>query len=165
MARTLQNRKPTGREIKRLDAVLETECDPQVMRRAQALLAYANGLSGTEIATALGVHPNTVYADLHAFDEDALACLHPLPHGGAPARLTPGQMDEIARLAQMSPQEFGLVDARWTLSNFRTFLIRKCHLVATLSREHLRRILKKRIFAFGRSGANWSAMIHSGKRF
>lgn len=155
MARTLQIRKQTLREIQRLDAALESEYDPQVQRRAQVLLAYANGLSGTEIAMALGVPPNTVYADLHAFDENALACLCPLPQGGAPAQLTPEQLAEIVRLAQLSPQEFGLVDARWTLSNFCAFLIQQRHLVATISREHLRRILKKRTFAFVECGANW----------
>jgi transposase len=165
MARTLQIRKPTVREIRRLDEVLESECAPQVLRRAHVLLEYADGLSGTEIAAALGVHPNTVYADLQAFDEQALACLCPFPHGGAPARLTPEQIAEIARYAQMAPHEFGVVDARWTLSNFCEFLVQQCHLVATLSREHLRRVLKKRTFAFAPCSANWSVMIHSERRF
>jgi transposase len=165
MARTLQIRKPTVREIQRLDAVLERECDPQAMRRAQVLLQYADGWHGTEIAAALAVHPNTVYADWHAFDAEALACLEPQSRGGASARFTPEQVAEIVRIALLSPQEFGLVEARWTLSNLRAFLMKQRHWVVSISREHLRRLLKKTTFVFAPCGANSSAMIRSGERF
>jgi transposase len=165
MARTLQIRKPTPRQIERLEAVLESENDAQVLRRVKVLLHYADGLQGTEIAAALGVHPNTIYADLHAFDDTALACLEPLSHGGTPSRLSLHQVSEIVRVAQAAPQEFGCLEARWTLANLRAFLIRQSHLVSTISREHLRRILKKTTFVSAPCGVNWSAMIHSGKRF
>lgn len=165
MARTLHIRKPSAREIERLDAVLERECDPQVLRRAQVLLQYADGWHGTDIAAALGVHPNTVYADLHAFDAQALACLGPLSPGGASSHFTSAQVAEMARIALVAPQEFGLVDARWTLSTLRAFLMEPCHLVATISREHLRRLLKKTTFVFAPYGANSSAMIPCGERF
>jgi len=87
MASTLQIRKPTVREIERLAAGLERE---------------SAGLQGTEIAVALGVYPNTVYADSHAFDEQALACLGPLSPGGAVSRFTPDQKD-LLRFAPLCP--------------------------------------------------------------
>lgn len=165
MARILHIRKPTTREIEQMENLLESESDLRVQRRAQVILYYGEGLSGIEIATALQVHPNTVYADLRAFETKALACLCPLPQGGAPMRFTSAQLAEIYRLAECPPQDVGLVDARWTLSNFQDFLIRKCRLLKSISREHLRRVLKKRTFAFGPFAASWLAMTHNAKRF
>ena len=56
----------------------------QQRRRAEAILLYDAGLSAVEIALVLGAHPNTIYADLHAFDQAGLECLQePAPPGPA----------------------------------------------------------------------------------
>jgi transposase len=143
MARTLKVRKPTSAERSRLQAVLEETTDKHVRRRAEVILFYAAGLNGAEIAVALGVHPNTVYADFHIFDQQGLAGLRSFSHGGVPPRITTAQCTEIWRLAEREPIEFGLPFGRWSLTNFREFLIRRRHVLKQVSREHLRRILRK----------------------
>lgn len=165
MARPLKIRKPNAKELRRLEDVLETTTDSQIQRRAEVLLDYAAGLGGLEIAEALHVHSNTVYADLHAFAHQGLACLAPLPKGGAPARITRPQQTEIWRLAECAPGDFGYPEGRWTLARFRNFLIQKRHVVKQISVEHLRRVLKKKTFASGACSANWSVMIRSVEPF
>lgn len=150
MTRTLKTRKPNAAERRRLQAVLEDTSHAQVRRRAEGLLLYADGLTAVEIATALHVHPNTIYADLHAFDRQGLASLRPLPQGGAPPRITPEQRAELWRRAERAPTEFGLPYGRWTLSNFRDAVLRRWRLLKHISREHLRRLLAQGQIRFRR---------------
>jgi transposase len=165
MARILKTRKPNAKEIRRLEYLLETTTDPQVQRRAEALLDYALGLNALEIAQALQVHGNTVYADLRAFARQGLACVVPLPKGGAPARITLQQQAEIWRLAECAPGEFGFPEGRWSLARFQDFLIKKRRVLKQISVEHLRRVLKKKTFGSGASNANSSAMTRSAGPF
>jgi len=154
MVRLLAVRQPTAAELRRVQAILEQTVEHQVQRRAEAILFYSNGLNAVEIAEALRVHPNTIYADLHAFDEQGGASLQPLPRGGAPARITEDQRAEIERLAEEDPSEFGLPYGRWSLANFQDFLIHIQHVLKHISLEHLRRLLKKRRFASNAFSAN-----------
>jgi transposase len=143
MSRSLKIRKPNSVQIRRLHLVLEETTNKYLQRRAEAILFYASGLNAVEIAQVLHAHPNTIYADLHAFDQQGLGCLKPLAIGGAPMRFTPKQISEIWHLAQREPVEFGLQYGRWSLSNFQDSLIKKVRLIKQISREHLRRLLKK----------------------
>jgi transposase len=148
-----------------LELWLEDEHSLQMQRRAHAILYYGLGLDVQAIANAVQAHPNTIYADLHAFGQEGLSCLHPLPVGGAPARITPQQRTQIWQWADALPREFGLLDARWTLASFREFLVKRQHLLKGISLEHLQQLLKKRIFAFGASNANCSVTIHNVRSF
>ncbi len=165
MARPLTIRKPTAREVERLELFLEDEHPPELKRRAEALLYYHLGLDGAAIAQALQAHPNTIYADLHAFAAEGLACLQAMPSAGAHPHITPEQRAQIWEWAEAEPSDFGLLDARWTLASFRTFIVKRQHLLKRISVEHLRRLLKKRIFACGGSNANSLARTHNALRF
>ncbi len=165
MGRTLTVRPPTAREMHWLEIWLEEEHPVQVQRRAVAILYYGFGWDGQAIAKALQVHPNTIYADLQAFGRDGLACLHSLPVGGAPPRITTQQLAQLWEWAERLPSEFGLLDTRWTLASFRDFVVHRQRLLKQLSLEHLRRLLKKRTFAFGASSANWLVKTRSVQPF
>ena len=154
MTRTLTVRKPTRREIQELERLLEGELPSQARRRAETLLYHGLGLNGQQIAEALHVHPNTVYADLQAFEREGLGCVHPLPVGGTPRRISDQQRNAIWHWAECLPRDLGLPDPRWTLMNFRAFLVKRQHVLQRISLEHLRRVLKKKIFASVESPAN-----------
>ena len=111
------------------------------------------------------MHPNTVYADLQAFEREGLACVRPLPVGGTPRRISDQQINAIWHWADCLPRELGLPDPRWTLTNFRAFLVKRQRVLKQISLEHLRRLLKKKAFAFVGSCANSSAMIRSVRPF
>ncbi len=165
MTRTLTIRKPTGRETQELERMLESELSPQARRRAETILYHGLGLNGLQLADALHVHPNTVYADLHAFERVGLGCVRPLPVGGAPRRISDSQLNAIWHWAECLPRDLGLPDPRWTLTNFQEFLVKRQRLLKRISLEHLRRILKKKRFAFDASNANSLASTRSALPF
>ena len=55
----------------------------------------------------------------------------------------------------------GLPYSRWTLAKLRAYLIRE-RLVKAISREHLRRVLKKGVTASATCGVSSSAPIRTG---
>jgi transposase len=142
MARPLTVRPPTAQQLRRIHRYLETPLQPWQRRRAEAVLLLAAGHTAALIAQLLDVHVKTIYADLHAFARYGLRCLQPVRCPGARPRLTPAQLKAIWRLAEQSPLTLGLPFARWSLAKLRAYLIRE-RLVKALSREHLRRVLKK----------------------
>lgn len=143
MSRSLHVRKLCPRAMRQLFALVEEPLESATQRRAQAILLHHDGMSALEIAATLQVHVNTIYTDLHAFDAQGVAAVYQSRSPGAPAHLTDGQTTEICRIADQSPQEFGLCYGRWSLSKLRAYLIRQ-RIVKTISRKHLWRVLKKR---------------------
>lgn len=165
MTRTLTVRNPTGLELHELEIMLEGDLSPQAHRRAETILYHGLGLNGRQLAEALHVHPNTVYTDLQAFEREGLACVRPLPVGGTPRRISDQQLNAIWHWAEYLPRDLGLPDPRWTLTNFRAFLVKRQRVLKRISLEHLRRLLKKKTFAFSGSCANSSATIRSARPF
>jgi transposase len=138
----LKIRKPSPAEVRQLQTVLESESTSRQLRRAEVVVLYAAGLDAVEIARALDVHINTVYSDLRAFNTLGVACARQRMRGGAPPRLSCEQRAEIVRLAETSPGQVDLPFGRWSLSKLREYLIKR-RVVKAISREHLRRVLKK----------------------
>ncbi len=165
MGRTLKVRKPTVREMHWLEIRLEGDIVPTMQRRARTILYHGLGLQGRAIAQALQVHFNTIYADLHAFAREGLTCVRALSRGSAPPRITAQQRAVIWQWADCTPREFGLLDARWTLASFREFLVKRQRVLTRISLEHVRHLLKKRIFACDARNANSSAPIRSAPQF
>jgi hypothetical protein len=88
MARPLLVRKPTLLPLRRLEQVLESASAAWQRRRAEVLLLYAAGHEATAMAHALRAHPNTIYADLPAFQQHGLRSVEPVRVRGAVARIT-----------------------------------------------------------------------------
>jgi len=161
MPRPLTVRKPRRAEIDYLNTVLEQELTAGQRRRAEVLVLYAAGVEGQDIARALDIHVNTVYADLKAFARDGLDCVHHRLRGGAPIRILEAQRTAILRLAQTSPGDVGLPYGRWSLAKLCQYLMQQ-RLVRTISREYLRQVLKKGGCGFVTSPANSSVMTRDG---
>ena len=64
-----------------------------------------------------------------------------------------GLRSEMVRLAETLPAEMGLPYGRWSLSKLREYLLKR-RVVKAISREHLRRELRKGGCAFGVSNAS-----------
>jgi transposase len=162
MSRSLTIRKPTTAEIRQLYARLEAHVNPWQRRRAEAIILYATGMIAVEIAHALEVHPNTIYADLHAFAQHGVQASDQLGSPGAPVRLSEAQRIEILRLAAVPPYELGLPHGRWSVAKLRSYLLNQ-RIGKAIRREHLRRMLKKGGAPSGGFGASSSAMIPAGR--
>jgi len=153
MPRFLMVRKPTPAEFRRLNELIEEAPMPRQRRKAQALVLYYTGMNARDIAAALGVHPNTIYADLQAFEQRGWASILETTPMGAPARLQEAQIREARRIAETVPGELGEPYGRWSLTTLRTYLIRH-HILRKISREHLRQLLKKGASTGGVSNGN-----------
>lgn len=164
MSRTLTIRKPRQAEARQLQELLEGSEHPGVRRRAEAVLLYSAGANGTDIAEILDVHPNTVYADLQAFAQQGVAGVEALGRAGLPPSLTEAQKAEIRRLADLSPVELGLPWGRWSLAKLCDYLVRH-RVLKAISREHLRRVLKKGRCVFAGSKKSWSAQTLGAGQF
>lgn len=143
MTRLMKVRCPTTAEIQQLSKRILKLVDPHQRRRAEALILYGMGLNSLEIAISQGVHPNTVYKDLHAFEQLGLEAITQLQGSGAPSRITANQITEMVQLAEQSPQAVGLPYGRWSLRKLSAYLVKK-HIVESIGRERLRLLLKKR---------------------
>jgi transposase len=154
MARRLTVRKPTLAEFRRLNQCVQDAPTPRQQRAAQVLVLHYLGMNAQDIARSVGVHPNTVYADLHAFGQHGLASIRQTPpRMGTPPRLQEAQVREVRRLAEMSPVDLGEPYGHWSLATLRAYLIRH-HILKAISREHLRQVLKKGASISDTSSAN-----------
>lgn len=165
MSRLLKVRKPNAFEMRQLRDIVEKTSNTRVCRWAETLLFYGAGLNAPQIADALAVHINTIYNCLNNFARSRLAFLQSLRRPGVRSQITAVQLDEIAHITEQSPTEFGLPYGRWSLAKLREFLIHQRHVLKAISREHLRRLLKKRIFVCAMSNASSLVTIHSDARF
>jgi len=165
MSRALNVRKPNATEQRQLRQVLEASTTARVCRWAEALLFYSASLNAVAIAAALQVHVNTIYAYLHAFSQHGVSYGRERSTPGAPQRISAAQVDEIARIAEQAPTEFGLPYGRWSLAKLRDYLIHQRRMLKAISREHVRRILKKRIFACAVCSVGSSVTIRSDQPF
>jgi transposase len=143
MARKMKVHRPTTTEIQRLSKEMIKLVNPHQRRRAEALILFGMGLTPLEIAMAQGVHPNTVYMDLHAFEQLGVEAIWQLREAGAPSRITAEQITKMVQLAERSPQEVGSPYGRWSLRKLSGYLVKQ-HLVKSIGRERLRQLLKKR---------------------
>lgn len=143
MARKMKVRRPATTEIQRLSKEMNKLVNRHQRRRAEALLLYGMGVQPLEIAVAQGVHANTVYKDLHAFEQLGVAAIWQLQEGGAPSRITANQITKMVQLAEQSPQEVGSPYGRWSLRKLSVYLVKQ-HIVKSIGRERLRQLLKKR---------------------
>ena len=164
MARSLKIRKPRAAELRRCDELSCTDLHPQQQRRVQVLLLHAEGLCGVQIAAALQAHPRTIYRDLQAFARHGLSCLRPPAPGGARKRITPAQESEMLRLAQLEPLELGQCYGRWSLTTLRDYFIKAC-IVSRISREQVRRVLRKGGCVCAACNANCRAPIRNAWPF
>lgn len=129
--------------------------DAFTVRRAQVLLASADGLGPAEIARVVGYTAQAVRDALHAFASDGLACLTAKSH----AREDPGRVwdrrhdDDLKELLHRQPREFGKPTSLWTLALVAEVCHQKGWTPRVLSSETIRQALK-------RLGVGWERAKH-----
>ena len=153
MARYSRIRKPTAAEMKQLQRLIETSLDARQRRRAEILMLYASGVTATAIAEALGLHLNTISRVLQLFGRRGFAAVTRIRHGGAPPQMSERQAARLQRLADQPPAKYRLPYGRWSLAKLREYVLQQ-HILEQISREHLRRLLKKGAFGSNAFNAN-----------
>ncbi len=91
--------------------------DAFALRRAQILLARAEGQRSSAIAARVGGATGTVHDTIHAFQEEGAGCLAEKKHGPRGARPIPdaAKADPLRGILHQTPRHFGKARSTWTL--------------------------------------------------
>ncbi len=131
-------REITEEEIKKLE---EMSKDWRLGYRAQVVLLSHKGLRPSEISSALHKDRRTCRKWIRRFNEKGIQGLISPKKQGRPRVFSDEVREEIRRIAARSPREFGVEADKWSLRKLATYLSEEAHLVKSISREQLRRIL------------------------
>lgn len=153
MARPLHFHKPNRAELRALLTILETATDSIIRRRAEVILWLSLTPNASEVAELMNLHLNTVLDYLRRFRRRRLRWVTDRKKGGPPRRIPLRVERQILAIAQHDPADYGLDYGTWSLARLQWFVTKKRKLIKRISREQLRRILKKGGFGFGASSA------------
>jgi transposase len=115
------------------------------LRRAQILLASADGLRPTAIAARVGCAVGTVHNTLHAFGKEGTGCLSEKKRGPKDARpiLDEAKADPLKGLLHQSPRRFGKPRSTWTLDLLADVAFEQELTPRRLSHEAVRQAVKR----------------------
>ena len=136
-------RELTAPEGRRLQEIVRRDRNRIKVRRAQVVLASAQGSKAPDIARRLYFSPQHVRTIIKAFNAEGLSALVPKYSGGRPPEFSEEQRSLIVEAALCPPDLLGWPFRRWSLEKLRDHLVRE-KIVKTISLETLRQMLKAR---------------------
>lgn len=115
------------------------------LRRAQILLASAQGQRPSQIAARLGCAVGTVRNTLHAFAKEGLRCLTEKKHGPKDVQplLHPANSGQLQGVLHQSPRRFGKPQSTWTLDLLADVAFEQGLTPRRLSHETIRQAVKR----------------------
>ena len=115
------------------------------LRRAQILLASAQGQRPALIASRLGCSVGTVRNTLHAFEQDGAHCLDEKKRGPKDAQpiLDEAKTDPLQGILHQSPRHFGKSRSTWTLDLLADVTFEQGLTPRRLSHEAVRQAVKR----------------------
>ncbi len=128
-------------EGQRLRRIIRRGRDRIEVRRAQVVLASAQGAKVPEIARRLYFSPQYVRAILKRFNEEGFASLAPRWSNGPPRRFSEEQRSLIVETALCPPDLLGRPFTRWSLAKLRDYVV-EAKIVDSISLETLRQMLR-----------------------
>ncbi|HEV2316926.1 MAG TPA: IS630 family transposase [Thermoplasmata archaeon] len=133
-------RELTNEEGNKLRRIVRHGQDAIEVKRAQVILASAQGASPPKIALIALMSEVYIRELIHAFNEHGFAMLKPKWGPGRPPKFTDEQRRALVDLATSRPRELDLPYAEWSLSRLREQAIAR-GIVPSISEEWLRVIL------------------------
>ena len=115
------------------------------LRRAQILLASAEGQRPSQIAARVGCATGTVRNTIHAFEEEGAGCLGEKKRGPRDARpiLDEAKADPLRGILHQSPRRFGKTRSTWTLDLLADVAFEQKLTPRRLSHEAVRQAVKR----------------------
>lgn len=130
-------------EGRRRQRISRTAKDPVKLRRAIVVMMSAQGQSVPDITTLMQVSADYVRDVVHAFNEGGFAALDPQWSRGPAPTISTETREHIGLIARTTPGEWGIAgQSTWSLATLARHLVER-GIVAAISREHLRRILRE----------------------
>jgi len=129
-------------EGRKLQRITRTAQDPVRLRWAIVVMMSGQGQTVRDITSLLQVSEDYVRDVIHAFNERGFGALNPKWSGGRPKKIGEQLRSWICTIARTSPADWGITGfSTWSLTTLRDHLLAE-GIVAELSRETLRRILR-----------------------
>lgn len=130
-------------EGRKLQRITRTAKDPVKLRRAIVVMMSGQGRSVPDITSLMQVSDDYARDVIHAFNERGFDALDPKWSGGRPPTISSQVREHICLIAKTVPAEWGITGhSTWSLKTLAEHLLKR-KVVASISREHLRRILRK----------------------
>jgi len=129
-------------EGRRLQRLVRGSRDRIKVRRAQVILASAQGSKVPDIARRLYFSAAHVRTIIKSFNADGFDALAPKYGVGRPAKFSEEQCSLIVETALCPPDLLGQPFTRWSLAKLRDFIIAE-RVVESISLETLRQMLKR----------------------
>ena len=128
-------------EGRKLQSILRSGRNRIKMRRAQVVLASAQGSKVPDIARRFYYSTQHVRTIVKDFNANGFKALEPKYGGGRPKTFTDDQRSLIVETALCPPDLLGLPFRRWSLAKLRDFLVAE-KIVESIALETIRQILK-----------------------
>jgi transposase len=128
-------------EGRKLQNIIRRDHNRIKMRRAQVVMASAQGSKVPAIAARLYFSPQHIRAIIKEFNATGFDALVPKYGGGRPAKFLAEQRSLIVETALCPPDLLGQPFMRWSLAKLRDFLVAE-KVVASISIETIRQILR-----------------------
>src|SRR5213078_3330480 len=137
-------RELSGAERRALHAGLRSR-EAFTLRRAQILLASAEGQRPSAIAPRVGCSVGTVHNAIRAFAGEGISCLTEKRHGPKDARpiLDEAKADPLKGILHQSPRRFGKARSTWTLDLLADVAFEQELTPRRLSHEAVRQAVKR----------------------
>jgi transposase len=136
----LRVRDISNQEGQHLSKVIRRSKDPIEVRRAQVILASAQGFAPTKISLIVGMTADYCRTLIHEFNESGLDMLKPRWRPGVKAKFTDEQKQRLVELATTRPKDLDLPFQQWSLARLQQEAMRQ-RIVEYISIEWLRVIL------------------------
>lgn len=133
-------REITNAEGNKLRNIVRHGREPVEVKRAQVILASAQGFTPPKIGVIALMSEDYVRDLIHAFNECGMEMLKPKWRPGGSPKFTEDQRQGLVSLATSHPKDLNLPYAEWSLSRLREEAMKR-KIVPTISTEWLRVIL------------------------
>ncbi len=141
----------TDEQLGTLEAAINTSRYPEVRQRAIAVRMLHLGQHPEQVAQAVLVTSNTIYAWHKRWREHGIAGLRDGHRTGRPAKADEAYLDELGRLLESDPRDEGLPFTIWTINRLRLYLAETTGIGLSYSR--FRALLR-------RAGYRWKEPKH-----
>ena len=124
------------------------------VERAQIILGWLAGQHPTVTAEQVGCTVNTIYHQLHQFNNRGLAFLDDAPRSGRPLQYDEQHRGQLVMTAKTKPETLGLTFGHWTLDRLMEYVntvlsipISRSQLADVLTQEGLKWYQEKTYFS------------------
>jgi transposase len=130
----------TNEEGNKLRRIVRHGREPVEVRRAQVILASAQGFTPPNISPIVGMTEGYIRELIHSFNDSGMAMLKPSWKPGGNYKFTEKQKEQLVALATSRPKDLGLPFTQWSLSRLREAAMKQ-GIVDSICIEWLRVIL------------------------